>query len=675
MGRAERAVIPEAHAAAERAMQQGLRDLAKTAGRELSDEVGAAMREVQYRALRGAARGIQAGTLTREGAQKWGKYYVWRGFEKHVHTPEYIARMRQVDPLLAAELERGNAALRAYGGGTGSGIPAGARIGRKLLGRKTLEELGELPLAERIVLGERRAAVAASEAGRAKAFAGEWGRTEEWLARQAPEVANRYTVINNKNMRWGALTEKPVIPKWLAAHLGIPVEGAGWEGKVARYISWGLPARAGEASNNYTRYVVGTWKGLHTAGNLPTQARNSITNAAMTYLVGKIPALEVLPFMGKGALEVWRRGPAFELMAKLNPGFRASFVRGELGAFGRGLTAPEGWGNVAKAVYGGAGTAAEKASRLYEFSELSAKMAVFLYHTRRGMSAKAAADLAMRAIFDYGDVSRVVNFLRRYGIAPFITFPVKATKALVPAMLEQPERFGRVARGITGPMAAIPAEERRQIEAAAPDWMSGRIVPIPLKTQQGERLTLDVGYIVPWGPWGEKMSLGVTQLASMPRVVDDIARNKSSFTGREIYPAEMTTEVKLAAIGDYVAESLGPGWIVRGIPKIAATRRPHYRFAAPPEKVTAERTGRAVAAEFFGLRAKPIVPKRQMALRRLDVQRRIEELETNIRGWRRRAGKDISKAKAQQLIDKALAQRKKLMQEFRETRSAYRGSD
>ena len=180
---AERGAIPAAHKAAGRALDLSLTSLERTAGKEVAGELRRALDELQAFQRRLTERGIGADVLTAEGAEKWGDIYLWRGFERHLYPEKYIAKLRLADPELAVQLEAHNARMsRVLGAGAGGGIPKAARTARKLLGRESLEKLGELPVGTRVVLGERISAAAASEANRLRSLAQTYGRTlDEFL--------------------------------------------------------------------------------------------------------------------------------------------------------------------------------------------------------------------------------------------------------------------------------------------------------------------------------------------------------------------------------------------------------------------------------------------------------------------------------------------------------------
>jgi hypothetical protein len=669
---ASQGAINTAQAGAEEWLDGAISRLRKVAGNDVGDEVAGLVREIQYRAMRRAVTGSQYGVLVPEQLARYGKYHLWRGFEMYSHPEEFIARIRAADPELAATLEAQNATRRAFQTGRGGGIPRVYRESREALPLTVKRELGELPIAERFAVGERTAAVAAGEGYRLQQFAGRWGMTERQFTRLSPAKQRWYTKVPETD-RWGPLKDVPYVPKWLAAHLGFNMEGAGWQNLIARLVSWGLPARAGEVSNTWTNHIMGTWKYLHTAGNLPTAFRNITTNAAMTYLVGKIPSYHVPGYLARGALSVLRRDASYGLAAKVNPGFRATFTSTELRQLRNLAVGGDEFTSTLQKIAARPARVYRGMGNAYEFAEQSAKMAVFLYHTDMGMKPSAAAKLAMQAIFDYGDVSRALNWARRYGVWPFGTYPVKATKALIPAMVESPQRFAAVSRAIQAPSAVLPPEERGQIEASMRPEESGALMPLTFRTKQGERLVLDVGYTVPWGPWAQTPSILDTM--PLPRIAEDIARNQSSFTKKEIYSSVMPADVRVLSIADYVWSSLGPGWIVRGIPKIVATQRPRARWSAPAEQVSTGRTLRTITGELAGVKVQPYLPAQMMAGQSAELDTKLRELSKvqDKMGAKFAAG-EITEGDYRRLLDTTNAQAQLFIEDFAKRGRAYAGA-
>ena len=163
------------------------------------------------------------------------------------------------------------------------------------------------------------------------------------------------------------------------------------------------------------------------------------------------------------------------------------------------------------------------------------------------------------------------------------------------------------------------------------------------------------------------MNISPVAVAPFAMVLYELKMNKSGFTGREIYDVGLGKDLAALQIADYVAQQLGPSWIIRGIPKILATRKPKGRYKAPPEQVSAGRTARAVAGEILGLRTRPYLPGQEMQRHKANRDRIISERDKDIAEWRRKlAAKEVEPAQARAMIGRAVAQKKKARQEFAE---------
>ncbi len=240
-------------------------------------------------------------------------------------------------------------------------------------------------------------------------------------------------------------------------------------------------------------------------------------------------------------------------------------------------------------------------------------------------------------------------------------------------MVKEPGRFATFLKGVRAPGYAGHVDERELEEAAMPEYMYGRMLRLPWKSSQGETLYLDIGYLLPWGPWGEGLGLTPLQLAPLPRIIEDLWRNESSFTRRRIYEPEMPLGEIAATIGDYISESLGPGWIMRGIPNIVAAGqdRGRYRYGAPAQQ---RDLGPTVAGELFGLRTRPLLPARETATQVRQMARRRQELLRVMREAQRRGRADvreITTAERDRVVANARKQLKALQVEERERRERY----
>ena len=238
-------------------------------------------------------------------------------------------------------------------------------------------------------------------------------------------------------------------------------------------------------------------------------------------------------------------------------------------------------------------------------------------------------------------------------------------------MLEGPGRFATLTKTLRVPGYAAEAEKIPVEQAAMPEWEKGQLMRLPMKTAEGDRLYLDVGYLLPWGPWGEGFGLAPLDLVPIVRIGDDIARNQGSFTGRQIYEPELPREEQLRAMADYAADQLGPGYIVRGLPKIreAVEGRKRYRWAAPPETPS---VGRTLAGELLGVRTRALRPDREMRVHLMATRGRLRVLTGIMRtAYRKEKAGEITTQERERRVTTARAQIKQLRGEYGERRGRY----
>ena len=115
--------------------------------------------------------------------------------------------------------------------------------------------------------------------------------------------------------------------------------------------------------------------------------------------------------------------------------------------------------------------------------------------------AKQAAAKTDQALFNYADVPYAVEWARRYGAAPFLTFPLKAGQQLVSTLMERPHRVLRYDRGIAAwntHHAGSPEEFAREIAALPDHKRRALVVRLPGEDVDGNPMYLDLSYFLPW---------------------------------------------------------------------------------------------------------------------------------------------------------------------------------
>jgi hypothetical protein len=115
--------------------------------------------------------------------------------------------------------------------------------------------------------------------------------------------------------------------------------------------------------------------------------------------------------------------------------------------------------------------------------------------------ARQAAAKTDQALFNYADIPYAAEWARRYGVAPFITFPIKSTSQLVSALFERPHRVLRYERGLNSwneHHAGGPEEFARELAALPDHKREALVVRLPGEDRDGNPLYLDLSYFLPW---------------------------------------------------------------------------------------------------------------------------------------------------------------------------------
>jgi hypothetical protein len=203
--------------------------------------------------------------------------------------------------------------------------------------------------------------------------------------------------------------------------------------------------------------------------------------------------------------------------------------------------------------------------------------------------ARQAAAITDRALFNYADVPYAVEFARKYGVAPFLTFPFKAVPQLVGALYETPHRLLKYERGATqwnvnwaGGSEAFAAEV-----AALPDHKrEAMVVRMPFSDLDNNPLYLDLSYFLPWyvindlykdakGMVNQGTGVDVLPEERMGAIAGDAGGRSGIFTaiwgqlydafsrnqdglGREIYKPTDDTNTKWLKLGRFMYQFLTP---------------------------------------------------------------------------------------------------------------------
>lgn len=342
------------------------------------------------------------------------------------------------------------------------------------------------------------------------------------------------------------------------------------------------------AGKMVSKYLVRPWKVTRAVASPQPLVRNVFGNFVLNDLYGQNP------------LPIWRVDfyikCAWELIDVMKHGkknFASTYLdmagkdvlsfKGELDTAKSMLSALEKKNSGSRAqniadtglewFYGGGskynpGKIIKSAEIFYSFSERLAKYAKFRWNIEHGMEKMSAFEDAVKATFNYADVTPTVRMLRE-GPMPFATFTTKMAKRIPEAIFNHPLR---VAKYMAIPWLATQAamknldisdEEFEKMRANLPEYMKdGNYMLMPARDDKGRLQLLDLTW---WVPGLEYASVGSTvtdpkKWISNPlwTVFRDLSTNQKGLSGAPIYNEFDTGTTKAGKFFNYIYSQLLP---------------------------------------------------------------------------------------------------------------------
>lgn len=421
------------------------------------------------------------------------------------------------------------------------------------------------------------------------------------------------------NARYGRL-QGVWVPQEISDFVVQRIHDAGWwERKISTPLTW--------------------WKMGKVVANPAAQARNMLANLGLINMSGvptaRLPDLYVKAWklLHHEGAQVFERPElqeqAVKLVQEVTGSFESSFVKQELDRSMRFINVSgTSFFSKAKNI---AQMSLDKASDFYRHNEVWGKLAAGLHGVENGMDAEKAALFGEKALFNYAQVPKAIDMLRRNGVVPFASFAYFATNATARAAWSNPavlSKYAKIAEGIE--RMNPDAQKERQ---AAADWQQeyGHVFT-PLKDKYGRHLVFDASYMLPFGDMAQAAESGVAAklmgLTPGLTFASDVMRNRSAFTGQPITPAFdlrggslAMKEVAVKNYVDYIYKFAMPSWmpsILPGFPHRVQVTSGGYAFKSLEDAATArpdvfgEVNGKpvqdwkaAVMGEVFGLKTRP----------------------------------------------------------------------
>ena len=260
------------------------------------------------------------------------------------------------------------------------------------------------------------------------------------------------------------------------------------------------------------------------------QVRNFIGNAVLMDISGTSPLRVDLLKLAANELRQYARTGEMGRYLKLADEagvymFQTTFSRNELRDIAQVAIAPDritNWRDffthVHAVIQKNRLDPVEKMAGAFEFNERLFKMTVFIDRMQRLESAAAkagkvitddmrrafarqAGSIAEQALFNYADVPYMVDFARKYGLAPFITFPFKAIPFVAETLYQHPHRVLRYERATEAwneHWAGSSIDVAREIEGLPEHIREHLVLRMPFNDNAGRPLYLDLSYFMPW---------------------------------------------------------------------------------------------------------------------------------------------------------------------------------
>lgn len=379
------------------------------------------------------------------------------------------------------------------------------------------------------------------------------------------------------------------------------------------------------------RRGVGHFKAMKVLMDPTAQVRNFLGNAVLMDMSGTSPLR--LDLLNKAARELVQYGKQQDLgryMQLANDAglalFQNTFTKAELAEFARHVasdaSSAKGWKSVftqAHAALQNFGAdVVDKMAKAFEFNERLFKLTTFIDRVDRLESswikagklltpevrqnfARQAASIAEQALFNYADVPYMVDFARKYGIVPFITFPFKAVPFVAQTLYQHPHRvlrYDRAADEVNNWLAGTSDEAAKEIAALPEHVRDAMVVRLPFKDGQGRPQYIDLSYFMPWAviqdfakmakpseDVGAGMGFREGMLTPPAQVLIDAIRYNKDSLGRPIMDPNRGWEQNAGALGSFLWKFIAPPSTPGGSRADSIGRAMQAMAATSPERL------------------------------------------------------------------------------------------
>jgi len=254
------------------------------------------------------------------------------------------------------------------------------------------------------------------------------------------------------------------------------------------------------------------WKLGKVTFNVPSQARNVISNIVALNVFGGIP-LHKLPSALSAAAKSWSSKDQYWKDAQEYGIQGGTMAAAELKIMFNTMKQYQARGDKNN-FFGAMATGRiaakyllSKPGEFYQNMEVLFKMALFIESRKNGKTVSESVDAAHDSLFDYTMVNPNIRWLRNAPLGlPFITYYYKVLPKLIQTAREHPLRFAPyIMLSYALPQIAMAQldwddEDYEAARKSAADYMrdKGSMYILPWKDSNGKIQMVDLGYFFPW---------------------------------------------------------------------------------------------------------------------------------------------------------------------------------
>jgi hypothetical protein len=356
----------------------------------------------------------------------------------------------------------------------------------------------------------------------------------------------------------------------------------------------------------FNRYFTTPWKTMKIILSPAAQIRNTFTNFLLNDIDG-LPVWrldvyhEALKRMGKmqdTSVQGWKR------FAR-ETGGGGTFARNELTQLESKWKYATHWYDLpGKFVEAGA----KYPKAIYNANEQLFKYAKYLHNLEKGMAPREAAHQAMKATFNYAEITPMVGFARSH-FMPFATWTSKVIPFTFEQAVKHPLRVGKwfgmfaLLQNHAIQRAGMDQEEWEDYKKRLPEYMqSGLYLLMPWRDSKDRLNMVDLTYVVPGiGDMREMTSRGIWEAVFQHPATTlpaDLLRNKK-FSGEPIRYDWQPFSVRRWNDMAHIWESAMPSWF-------GPWGTDYKRYMRAMQEAPGAQTVEQALAAQFGFKIKPL---------------------------------------------------------------------